>query len=115
MDDNLTKWCKKELEKNFFIPTNNDNVMSEYKKLMQWVNVSKQYDQKAKDNFMRENYADAFLVSYAMQDAKNTAIVTQEVSKPYCKHDIKLPDACKAFNIRSLNLMELFKELKTQF
>ena len=41
--------------------------------------------------------------------------VTEEVSAVNSKKDIKLPDACNAFGVRSINFMQMRRELKVQF
>lgn len=73
-----------------------------------------QYNRKAIDVFLEYERADAWLVAFGSmhQDVK---IVTQEVSSPGSRSKIKLPDACKAFEVPYVNALEMFRELKARF
>lgn len=53
--------------------------------------------------------ADAFLVAFAKKYP--LTVVTNEVSAPDSKGNVKLPDACQAFGVRSILPVQLFREL----
>jgi len=55
---------------------------------------------------------DPFLLSYALKDIEERCIVSTEVSKPSKKGaNRKVPDVCKALNIRCINNFQMFREL----
>jgi hypothetical protein len=41
--------------------------------------------------------------------------VTQEVSEPYRKNKVKIPDACDVLGIRYVNMMDMFRMLGETF
>lgn len=51
------------------------------------------------------------LVAYAMLNRENTTVVTEELSAPLKTAEIKLPDACKAQGIKSINLIGMMRKL----
>ena len=67
------------------------------------------------DTFIAADKADIYFVAFASLAPENYTIVTEEVSALGSQKDIKLPDACSAFNIRSINFIQMLRELKVQF
>ena len=61
--EELVKWIKSELSKNFFLSSNIDVVMDRYNKIMLWANQNTQYSDGAKSDFARN--ADSWLIAYA--------------------------------------------------
>jgi len=59
--------------------------------------------------------ADAFIVAYALDDPSNNIIVTQEVSEPFRRNKVKIPDACDALGVRYVNMMDMFRLLSETF
>lgn len=57
----------------------------------------------AKAKFLDEKSADAWLVSFAMH-SPGFVVVTNEVSAPGSKKDIKLPDAALAMGVKTTTL-----------
>lgn len=111
-DDSLKAWCEQNINKeDFFLHTDTSDILSNYAKLSNWVNCSLQYNKRAKDEFLAYSHADAWLVAYAMQNTKNTTIVTQETSDASSHKHIKLPDACAAQNVRSIDFVAMMREL----
>lgn len=76
--------------------------------------VTSNYKQVAKDRFLQFDYADPFLVAYALSHDDIT-IVTEEVSAKGSKKDIKLPDVCNHFGIRSIKFMEMLREMNETY
>ena len=113
-EDDLKKWCQTDLSDKFFLDFTS-KAMGEYAKICSWAQNNKQYTQNAKNVFMDEKRADAFWVAFASTDNKNFTIVTQEVSAPNSKTNIKLPDACKVNDVRCLNIIDMFREIGETF
>lgn len=114
-DDELTVWVKQNLDYSFFKSTRNLEILVKYGEISKWaVSQLNQYNRKAIDVFLEYERADAWLVAFGSmhQDVK---IVTQEVSSPGSRSKIKLPDACKAFEVPYVNALEMFRELKARF
>ena len=112
-NDDLEVWCKENLPKGFFKDT--AKVMSEYRRISGWaVSRRDHYSPNALNEFLDADEADAFLVAYALSSEKNV-IVTQEVSEPYRKNKVKIPDVCAAFDVECLNVMKMFRQLGETF
>jgi len=90
--------------------------MKEYRSVTAWANSrAKHYTTKAINEFLDAGEADAFLIAYALADVNNRIIVTQEISQPNIKSKIKIPEACNALNVRYVNTMQMFRQLKVTF
>ena len=50
-----------------------------------------------------------------MEKAEGLTLVTQEVSEPYSRKSIKLPDACNAIGVSCCNKYELLRALRARF
>lgn len=61
---------------------------------------------------MDANEEDAFIVALSDFDI---VVVIQETSEPYRKTKVKIQDACIALNVKYLNMMEMFIQLKEIF
>lgn len=113
-NDTLTSWISNNLSASFFKDTNGDEVLTNYRKVVQWANgKSDQYLQKAIDEFLEYERADAWLVAYGM--TTDCTIITYEVSAPESKNSIKLPDVCIQFNVSWMNTIEMMRELNERF
>lgn len=76
--------------------------------------ASSNYKHAAKDRFLQAEYADPFLVAYAMSH-ENVIVVTEEVSAKDSKKDIKLPDVCDHFGIRSMHFMDMLRKMNVTY
>lgn len=85
--------------------------MLEYVRIVNWAysKLNNPYSQSALDVFMHADEADAFLAAFAKKHA--LAVVTNEVSAPASKSNVKLPDACDAQTVRWLPPVQMFREL----
>jgi len=109
-NDELEAWCKANLPDDFFKDTS--VIMNEYEQVVTWaISRNTHYLQKALDEFLDADEADAFIVAYALVDPSERIIVTQEVSDPQRKNKIKIPQPCQTLHIRYIRAMELFREL----
>lgn len=113
-DDSLTNWCNNNLPEDFFISTETEEVYAKYAELVNWAQA-KGIKQSGVDKFIAADKADIYFVALASLAPENYTIVTEEVPAVGSKKDIKLPDACSAFNIRSINFIQMLRELKVQF
>mgnify|MGYP000126034830 CR=1 FL=1 len=108
----MKEWCESNLPEGFF--KKSEPAISSYKKVIAWA-VSKKdhFKQLAIDEFLDSEFADAWLVAYAIENEMQ--IVTQEVSQPERKNKIKIPEVCHSFHIPYMNMIELFRTLKVRF
>ena len=113
-DEALTKWCGDNLPEDFFISTETEDVYKKYAELVNWAQ-NKGIKQTGVDKFIDASKADIYFVAFASLSLNNYTVVTEEVSAVASKKDIKLPDAYNAFGIRSINFMQMLRELKVQF
>ncbi len=110
-NDKLNEWANNYFS-NYFIDTTTDKVLEQYAILMQWVDKQRnQYTQNAIDEFMKENNADAWLISLALTDIDKYVIVTFEKENNQIKRKIPIPNVCKAFNIKYCDLYQMLKAL----
>ena len=110
-NDKLNEWANNYFS-NYFIDTTTDKVLEQYAILMQWVDKQRnQYTQNAIDEFMKVNYADAWLISLALTDIDKYVIVTFEKENNQIKRKIPIPNVCNAFNIKYCDLFQMLKKL----
>ena len=109
-EDALKNWCVDNLPDDFF-QDSSPALLLEYPQVVNWAytKLDNPYSQAALDIFMDADEADAFLVAFAKKHT--LAVVTNEVSAPDSKRNVKLPDACQAFDVRSISPVQLFREL----
>src|ERR1035437_1654173 len=111
-EDDLKKWCEKNLPKDFFKDTK--TVLDSYSQIVSWaVSKNNQYNQNALNEFLNAEEADAWLISYA--HTHKLTIITQELSQPESKRKVKIPDVCIHFGIPFINTIEMFRELREHF
>jgi hypothetical protein len=113
--DDLKEWCKNNLPKEFFKNTQTSQILSCYSQVANWANSkSSHYAPSALSEFLDADEADAWLVSFALQDVTNTILVTHEKSEPAIKRKIKIPEACTPFGIKHVTTIEMLRELRVQ-
>ena len=109
--EDLVRWVRDEVPEGFFVPVDTDVVVRAYMDVMMWVQRNPEYFDHAKAKFATG--ADGWLVAYArMHDA---TIVTNEQSAPESRKEIKLPDVCKQFGVRSDNTFAMLREQNIHF
>jgi hypothetical protein len=113
-DDALKHWCVDNLPVTFFKETS--GVISDYAVIAAWAaSKSDHYLQKAIDEFLDANEADAWLVSYTHSDKINRIVVTNELSQPARQNKVKIPEACSANGVQFVNTIEMFRQLGETF
>lgn len=112
--DLLSEWCEANLPDDFFKDTSSS--IDSYRLVTSWiVSRSTHYLPNAINEFLSAGEADAFIVAYALDDPSNNIIVTQEVSEPYRRNKVKIPDACDALGVKNVNMMDMFRLLGETF
>lgn len=107
-EDELSNWCKKNLEDTFFYDSS-DSIQN-YISIIQWASSqTTRYNQSAIDEFLETDLADSWIVSFAKKN--DFTIVTYEKGDLSRKR-IKIPDVCIHFNVRCITPIEMFRELK---
>lgn len=109
-DDPLNKWADDANLTNFFHKSLQS--LPKWKDLSTIANdVSKAYKTTAINKFLDEAKADAWLIAYAAhtKSIENFVIVTNEVSSPESKREIKLPDAAAWLSIKTIKPYDLLK------
>lgn len=94
-EEDLVQWVKNVLPPEFFLSTQNADVVGAYQKIMLWVQRNTQYFDSAKAKFATE--ADGWLVAYGM--AHGFEVVTNEQPSPESRRRILLPDVCDQFGV----------------
>lgn len=110
--DKLRDWAINDFS-NYFDTTQTSAIVQRYADLMQWAERQTQYNQNAKDDFMDDSNADAWVLAYAK--ANDCILVTLEIFRPDRKKSIPIPNVCDAFNIRHCNTFKMLKDLKFTF
>lgn len=108
--DLLKDWCIANLPQDFFIDSS--VALASYIEITNWANSgSHPYTPRALAKFLATDYADSWLTSIGLFDSKYI-IVTEEISAPDIKREIKIPEVCDAFGLRYLNTIDLLRELR---
>lgn len=108
--DRLSEWIE-ELPRSCF-PKETNKELSVYLKLCSWARRTG-YKQSAIDRFCELDYADPWICAKAK--VMGLILVTQEVSQPLSRKDVKLPDACKAIDVPYCNKYAMLRELRASF
>jgi hypothetical protein len=107
--DDLTNWLQTEINYALNIDCHSDeNIMTNYGEIMVWGNSHLQYTPLAKQDFADFTNADPFVVATAIE--KSAIVVSQEVSAPSSKKNIKLPDVCSQFNVTHIDTFTLLRK-----
>jgi hypothetical protein len=113
-DDELKRWCLANLPQDFFKDTS--TIINEYSQVAIWAaSRSNHYFPNAIAEFLDADEADAWLVSFALNDLQNRIIVTYEKSQPEIKRKIKIPEVCTPFAVSYVDTIEMFRQLGERF
>jgi len=104
-NDVLHGWARDPALNKFFL--NSSQCTAHWARLANWVNLpEKSFKETAKAKFLDIDSADAWLIAYAVEH-KDCVIVTNEVSSPFSKGSIKLPDAAAYMGVQTTTLFNL--------
>lgn len=106
-DDDLKKWVNEKIEQ-CFEDTDHKDVLDEYASLINWAQ-NQDYTTGAKNNFVKADNADAWVVAYAK--ARDFTVVTQEYFNEDARKKVQVPNVCQHFNVRWLNTFDMMREL----
>lgn len=84
------------------------DVMTHYGHIMNWAYASNHFLPQAKEEFAREDEADAFLIALAAQ--RGWTIVTHEKSNPDKRNRILIPDAAIAHGVPTIIIYDLLRQ-----
>ena len=108
--DDLWGWASMFPKECF--PKETDEDFAVYRRLCEWARNG-EFKQAAIDRFCEVDYADPWICAKAK--AEGLTLVTQEVSEPYSRRNIQLPDACNAIGVSCCNKYELLRALRARF
>lgn len=115
-DDELKAWLEANIQNDFYKSTQTPETLAKYAAVARWADSrSDHYLQRAIDEFLDAENADAWLIAYALTLSEDKKIVTQEVSRPEQKSKIKIPDVCQPFGISTVTTIEMFRNLGETF
>lgn len=110
-DDDLVEWVNDQVPGDFFLSTNQAEVINSFTDIMLWMQRNSQYMDAAKAKFATG--ADGWLVAYARVNA--CVVVTLEEPRPESRNQIKLPDVCIQFGVPYENVFTMLRALQVQF
>lgn len=109
--DALAHWVKRNCPSTFFESTKAVTVGQSYGNIVSWAQSQKQYKPEALAEFA--NAADGWLVAFAREHS--LVVVTQEVSAPESRKEVKIPDVCGSFTVNCIDTFEMLEQLKVSF
>ena len=115
--DQLADWFSYNLSE-YCVKTNTMGILQSYQVLVNYVNNSNVYSQKAKNEFMQADNADTWLLAYclnAKETGKDICLVTLEERNPDIKKRVPIPNVCQDFDIDYCNLFNLIRRLNFFF
>lgn len=105
--DELAQWLK-ENEGEFIQKDMNDSsVVTSYSQVLQSVIDSSIYKERAKEDFA--SVADSWICAHAA--ANGYVVVTLETFDSNCKRRVKIPNACKDFDVEYIDMLQLLREI----
>jgi hypothetical protein len=108
-DDQLKVWANSAFNK-YFKTSESGEIALEYSNLVNWVYKNPVYLPSAKDHFMEDDNADAWVIAYAK--VHNLVLVTEEKSNPASQRSVMIPDVCNAFGVQYCHPFKMLEELK---
>lgn len=106
-EDLLKQWAKRPHLKSFFLSSK--PYTANWQRLAQWASTrSPSFTPGALAKFLDIKSADAWLIAYASGNP-GWHVVTNEVSAPDSKKDVKLPDAAQALGVQTFPLGRILR------
>lgn len=108
--DALLDWVENEIPSGLIMEiTSDENILNQYGTLMQWSISQPQFLPIAISDFADFDNADPWIVATAL--SINGIVVSQAVSAPDSRRNIKIPDVCNQFQVRHISTIDLLREL----
>lgn len=107
--DELKTWADNRFS-NYFSSTDDENVITAYSEIMNWVQDNDEFFDHAKTEFAAG--ADGWLIAYAK--ANGCIIVTHETLKPQKRNKVPIPNVCENFNVSYIDTFEMLKRLRVR-
>lgn len=105
--DLLADWYSSQSSNFTVLRIPDQEVIGAYRKIINSVNDNERYTQSAKNEFA--SIADSWLCAYAL--AYGSTIVTLETYQAGVKNRVKIPNVCKEFEIRYIDLLQFMREI----
>lgn len=112
IDDDLKTWVNNTIPDSFFNSTEDEDVLSHYREIINWVQANNQFKPEAKSAFI-EDKCDPYLIAHAKSN--DCFVVTHEAHNPEAEARVPIPNVCHEFNVKCKNTFEMLRELGTQF
>ena len=111
-NDAVRLWAEKQRAdaKFEFASTRTKPVLAVYKKVIQWADDNPQYTRDAKNEFAKDDIADAWLIAYA-KVYDGMTVVTNEKEDPKIRRKILIPNICKKFGVSYMDQCERMRRL----
>ena len=113
--DDLKKWLEATINDRFFIEFTQAHSIHKLATIIQWASTNEFYTERAKRKFLNMEKADIYLASFASVNPEEWTIVSMERSAPNSPGEIKLPDVCTQYNVRCIQLEDMFREIGETF
>lgn len=107
-NDELVPWAKDRSE--FFISNNDKTTQASVAEIAEYL-FSGNFNAKSRDNFLAK--ADPWLIAKAR--TLGAAVVTHESRVTPEAKQVKIPNICKQFEVRCLNMFDLLQEMEATF
>ena len=108
--ENLDAW-KSQAPEPLFLPTDTEEIVAAYVEIIRWAQKQPRFNDGAKTEFAQG--VDAWLIACAK--ANVLTMVTHEQSAPKSQKHVKIPDVCKAFDIKCKNTFEMLRDLQVSY
>ncbi len=109
-DDELADWVKLKPHKGIFTTIDGDQAIYDFvNQIATWAE-DKKYKYSAIQKFA--DCADPFLIAFAA--AHGYTVVTNERPEPDSRRSVKIPDVCKAFDVKYCDTFTLFRSTGAQ-
>lgn len=109
--DDLVRWVSNKLPPSFFLEENPTDVILIFKRIVEWAQSHSTYSDQARAEFA--NSADAWLVAFA--HVRDAIVVKNERFAPLSKNVVKIPDACREFNVQHVDTFSMLRSLGVVF
>lgn len=110
-DDDLVQWTTNVVPADFFLSTQDAEIVTAFTEIMMWVQRHPQYYDSAKAKFATE--ADGWLAAFAR--VKGAMVITNEQPRPESRNRILLPDVCDQFGVKYDDTFAMLKALRVRY